>query len=69
MVAIRNPGKEHVQWGFAVKDIFLISMAAIIIFGKKHGQWRLAVEDLFLIPMAAIRRREARSNGCKESKR
>ena len=55
MAAIRNPGKEHGQWGLAVKDLFFIPMAAIIIIDKEHGQWLLAVKDLFSIPMAAIR--------------
>jgi hypothetical protein len=55
MAANRNPGKEHGQWGLAVKDLFFIPMAAIIIIDKEHGQWLLAVKDLFSIPMAAIR--------------
>ena len=49
MVAIRNLGKEHGQWGLAVKDVFLISIAAHRNPGKEHRKWGLAVKDLFLI--------------------
>jgi hypothetical protein len=40
----------------AIKDVFLIPMAAIIIIGKEHRKCRLAVKDLFSIPIAVIRR-------------
>jgi hypothetical protein len=39
----------------AVKDVYLIAMAAIKIIGKEHGQWGLAVEDEYFIAMAAIK--------------
>jgi hypothetical protein len=65
MVATRNPGKEHGQWWFAVKDVFLIAMAAIKNPGKEqgqwgwavkeHGQWGLVVKEVFLFPSAANR--------------
>jgi hypothetical protein len=44
MAAITSTCMENGQWGLAVKDVFLIPMAAIGIPGKEHGQCGLSVK-------------------------
>jgi hypothetical protein len=38
MAAIRSTGKEYGLWGLIVKDVFLISMAAIRNLSKENRQ-------------------------------